>query len=303
MQFGKTVSVPKEDLGVKIQEFRRLIRLGLTLKNIHQYDWGVKEKIMIPPCNTTPFRLVALAIMSVAGAYLVTAQESPHTPTPPNAPMRAWTSINGNVVEGSFVKEENGRVFLKRPNGTIVATTRAKLSPNDLLWIDARLNPEKVAKTESFAKATQLEINKMEGYKKVRRLILHTYTKLTNNDRNDKMLAFLLRDAFSMYGWQHIEADCYLTKSGKNGKIKEMQFLPQEPVPLREAVQMTRDKFTLALPDPTIAKEISEDGDTFWEIQDVPPYVSRILLLVDPNTQNITRFDFTFPPPGKAAIR
>jgi hypothetical protein len=66
---------------------------------------------------------------------------------------------------------------------------------------------------------------------------------------------------------------------------------------------MTRDKFTLALPDPVIVKEISEDGDTFWEVQGAPPYVSRILLLVDPGTQNIKRFDFTFPPPGKAAIR
>ncbi|MDD3585255.1 MAG: hypothetical protein PHG74_14690, partial [Kiritimatiellae bacterium] len=263
-----------------------------------------KEKSMSPFNNTIPFRRTVLVTVLAAGVCLTAiAQEAPQASAASEAPMRAWTSINGNIVEGAFVKEENGKVFLKRPDGSIVATTRAKLSPNDLLWIDARLNPEKVAKTESFAKATQLEINKMEGHKKVRRLILHTYTKLTNNDRDDKMLAFLIRDAFSMYGWQYIGADCYLTKSGKKGKIKEMQFMPQEPVPLREAVQMTRDKFTLALPDPVIVKEISEDGDTFWEVQGAPPYVSRILLLVDPGTQNIKRFDFTFPPPGKAATR
>ncbi len=255
---------------------------------------------MNPFNNTIPFRRNALVAVLAAGVCLTAiAQEAPQAPAASEAPMRAWTSVNGNIVEGAFIKEENGRIFLKRPDGSIVATTRAKLSPNDLLWIDARLNPEKVAKTESFAKATQLEINKMEGHKKVRRLILHTYTKLTNNDRNDKMLAFLIRDAFSMYGWQYIGADCYLTKSGKKGKIKEMQFMPQEPVPLREAVQMTRDKFTLALPDPAIVKEISQDGDTYWEVQGAPPYVSRILLLVDPGTQNIKRFDFTFPPPGK----
>ncbi|MBP7638852.1 MAG: hypothetical protein KBA18_13320 [Kiritimatiellae bacterium] len=251
--------------------------------------------------DKAPLRHAPVVIVLVAGVYLVVAaQENQLAQALPDAPVRAWTSVNGNVVEGAFVREEAGKIFIKRPNGSIIATTRAKLSPNDLLWIDARTNPEKAAKTESFAKATQLETNKMEGYKKVRRLILHTYTRLTNNDRDDKMLAFLLRDALSMYGWQFIGADCYLTKSGKNGKIKEMQFMPQEPIPLREAVQMTRDKFTLALPDPAIVKEISQDGDTYWEVQGAPPYVSRILLLVDPDTQNVKRFDFTFPPPDKS---
>ena len=234
-----------------------------------------------------------LAAGLCATVSVVFAQQNASMPT------RTWTSVNGNTVEGAFEKEEAGKIYLKRPDGSMIATTRAKLSPNDLLWIDARLNPEKVAKTETFGKATQLETTKMEGYKKIRRLILHTYAKLTNNDRDDKMLAFLQRDALSMYGWQFVGADCYLTKSGKKGMIKEMQFLPQEPIPLREAVQMTRDKFTLPLPDPVIVKEITQDGETYWEVQGVPPYVSRALLLVDPETQNIKRFDFTFPPPGK----
>jgi hypothetical protein len=216
------------------------------------------------------------------------------------APVRTWTSVNGNTVEGAFVKEEEGKVYLRRPDGSVIATTRAKLSPNDLLWIDRRnAPPGQVAKTESFTKATQLEIAKMEGYKKIRRLILKTYAQLTNNDRDDKMLAFLERDALSMYGWQYIGSDCYLTKSGKKGRVKEMQFMPQEPVPLREAVQMARDKFYLTMPDPVIVTEVSLDGEAYWEVQNPPPYVARALLLVDPETKNIRRFDFHFPPPDK----
>jgi hypothetical protein len=223
----------------------------------------------------------------------------PPPAAPAEAAVRTWTSVNGNEIEGAFVKEENGKVYLKRPDGSMVATTRAKLSPDDLLWIDRRNAPGQAAKTESFTKATQLEITKLEGYKLNRRLILKTYTLLTNNDRDDKMLAFLERDALSMYGWQFIASECYLTPSGKKGKIKSMKFIPQRAVPLREAVQMTRDKFTLVMPDPVIVKEISADGETFWEVQNPPAYVARALLLVDPGTQNIKRFDFHFPPPGK----
>ena len=214
-------------------------------------------------------------------------------------PVRTWTSVNGNTIEGAFVKEEEGKIFIKRPDGSLIATTRAKLSPNDLLWIDARNAPAGSGKTQSFTKATQLETTKMEGYKLIRRLILKTYTMLTNNDRADKMLGFLERDALSMYGWQFISSDCYLTPSGKKGKIKELFFVPQAPVPLREAVQMTRDKFTLVMPDPVVVKEISYDGETYWEVQNPPDYVARALLLVDPETKNIKRFDFHFPPPEK----
>ena len=232
----------------------------------------------------------------LACAAPLLAQQPAAAPAEP--PMRVWTSVNGNEVEGSFVKEEDGKVYLKRPDGTTIATSRAKLSPNDLLWIDQRnAPPGKAAKTESFTKATQLETTKMEEYKKIRRIILQTYTKLTTNDREDKTLGFLERDALSMYGWMSITSDCYQTKAGKNGKVKEMRFLPQAPVPLREAVQMTRDKFTLVMPDPVTVKEVSHDGDTYWEVQNPPPYVSRALLLIDPATQNVRRFDFRFPPP------
>lgn len=139
----------------------------------------------------------------------------------------------------------------------------------------------------------------MEGYKLVRRIILKTYTQLTNNDREDKMLGYLERDALKVFGWYFVSSECYLTASGKKGKIKTLKFIPQSSVPLREAVQMTRDKFQLVMPDPVIVKEITYDGETFWEVQNPPPYVARALLLVDQYTKNIRRFDFHFPPPDK----
>ena len=218
---------------------------------------------------------------------------------PKSHPTRTWTSVNGNTVDGAFVKEEEGKIYLKRPDGSTIATSRAKLSPLDLAWIDTQAAATNSARTLSFTLASQLEKNKMLEHRKVRRLILKTYTQLTNNDRDDKMLAFLERDAQSMYGWHFISSDCYLTKSGKKGKIKELFFLAQQPVELREAVQMVRDKFTLAMPDPVVVKEVALDGDTFWEVQNPPPYVGRALLLVDPETKNIKRFDFHFPPPEK----
>lgn len=223
-----------------------------------------------------------------------TAQEKPKA-----HPSRTWTSVNGNTVDGSFVKEEGGKVFIQRPDGSMIGTTREKLSPLDLAWIDGANAPSNTTKTLSFTQATQLEKNKMEVHRKVRRLIIKTYTQLTNNDRDDKMLFFLQRDALSMYGWTAVSADCYLTRSGNKGKIKEMTFIPQGPVELREAVQMVRDKFTLTMPDPVLVKEISVEGETYWEVQNPPEYVSRVLLLVDEETKKIKRFDLKFPPPEK----
>ena len=209
---------------------------------------------------------------------------------------RIWTSVNGNTVEGSFVKEEAGKIYLRRPDGSTIATGREKLSPLDLAWIDGKNAATNAARTLSFTLATQLEKNKMEEHKKVRRLIIKTYTQLTNNDRNDKTLAFLERDALSMYGWRAVTDSCYLTASGKKGKIKTLNFFAQAPVELREAVQMARDKFTLPITDPVVVKEVAEDGETYWELQNPPDYVSRVLLLVDPETKNIKRFDLHFPP-------
>ena len=60
---------------------------------------------------------------------------------------------------------------------------------------------------------------------------------------------------------------------------------------------MVRDKFTLILPDPVTVKEISEDGETYWEVLNLPSYISRVLLLVDPETKNIKSFNIHFPPP------
>jgi hypothetical protein len=237
---------------------------------------------------------LACSLLALLLGGAACAQENPKDPAP-----RTWTSVNGNTVDGSFVKEEEGKIYIRRPDGSTIATSRDKLSPLDLAWIDRATAPSNTVKTLAFTQATQLEKNKMEEHRRVRRLIIKTYTQLTNNDRGDKMLAFLERDAQSMYGWKFISSDCYLTPSGKKGKIKALIFLAQAPVPLREAVQMARDKFTLTMPDPVTVKEVSEDGETYWEVQNPPDYVSRILLLVDPETTNIKSFNLFFPPPPK----
>jgi hypothetical protein len=51
------------------------------------------------------------------------------------------------------------------------------------------------------------------------------------------------------------------------------------------------------MPDPVTVKEVSEDGEMYWELQNPPDYVSRVLLLVDPETKNIKSFILSFPPP------
>lgn len=241
----------------------------------------------------TAFRFLALFLVACA-----CAQEKSRDQV-----LRTWTSVNGNTVDGSFVKEEEGKIYIKRPDGSTLATSREKLSPLDLAWVDKTTAPSNTVKTLAFTQATQLEKNKMEEHRRVRRLIIKTYTLLTDNERADKSLAFLERDAQSMYGWNFISSDCYLTASGKKGKIKSLSFLAQAPVPLREAVQMVRDKFTLPMPDPVIVKEISEDGENYWEIQNPPDYVSRVLLRVDPETKNIKSFNLFFPPPPKTPAK
>lgn len=240
-----------------------------------------------------PARRAALAALAFAAAAAF-AQDKPAA-----HPARTWTSVNGNTLEGAFVREEGGKVYLRLQDGRLVGTTREKLSPLDLAWIDGATAPSNAVQSLSFPAATQLEKNKMEEHRKVRRLIIKSYTQLTNNDRDDKSLAFLQRDSMSMYGWTYISADCYLTPSGKKGKIKEMTFLPQLPVELREAVQMVRDKFTLPLPDPTVVKPVEDEGESYWEVQGLPDYVSRVRLLVDAETKKIRRFDLAFPPPEK----
>ncbi|MDD2455355.1 MAG: SHD1 domain-containing protein [Kiritimatiellae bacterium] len=243
----------------------------------------------------TPLMTGVFCIFLNACALRAGAQAQPQ-PTAPR-PQRVWTSVNGNTVQAAFEREEDGKIFLKRPDGSTVATTRAKLSPNDLAWIDAARNPAQADKTLSFTKATMPETNRMEHYRKVRRLIIRTYANLTDNDRDDKMLGFLERDALSIHGWGYIGSDCYLTPAGKKGKIKELYFRPQEPVPLREAVEMARDKFTIVMPDPVLVKQVSYQGGQAWELQNPPDYLARVLLLADEETGNIKRFDIHFPRP------
>ncbi len=249
----------------------------------------------MPNLRNHSIAAVAL-IMALAWCSYRAGAQNP-APSAKTHPERTWTSVNGNTVQASFAREAEGKIYLNRPDGSTVATTRAKLSPDDLAWIDAATNPEQAAKTFSFSKATMRETNRMEQYRKVRRLIIRTYANLTNNDRDDKTLAFLERDALSMYGWQFVASDCYLTPSGKKGKVKEMYFCPQEPVALREAVEMVRDKFTITLPDPVLIKEVMYQGEKAWEVQNPPDYLLRVVMLANDETGHIKRFDIHFPRP------
>lgn len=219
-----------------------------------------------------------------------------------NGMMRTWTSVNGNEVEGAFLREADGKIYLRRPDGKTIATTRAKLSPDDLAWIDGRAAAGAAkAETFTFPRATLLETNHMLCHRLVKRIILETLTKLKNNARTDKRLAFVIRDALPQYGWAAITADFYFDEKGNVGKIKAMSFTPQGPVGLREAVQMVRDKFVLPFGEQMTVKRVTRAGEACWEVQNPPPYVSRILLVEEKAGQEnstVNSFDFTFPPAG-----
>ena len=91
--------------------------------------------------NPLPCPLSHIVCLALAASACCLAQNPPPAQPPAN-PVRTWTSVNGNTIEGAFVKEEEGKVYLLRPDGSTIATTRAKLSPNDLAWIDKRSNPD-----------------------------------------------------------------------------------------------------------------------------------------------------------------
>ena len=217
--------------------------------------------------------------------------------------LRAWTSVNGNVVEAAFVREGDGKVFLRRADGSVISTAREKLSPDDLSWIDgqaARAANAADAKTQAFTNITsQKEKLGLDTYLAVKKIIVKTYADLTNNHRDDKSLAFLLRDANKVYGWANIAAECYPLPNGQKGRLKTLTCSPPSLVELREAVQIMRDKFTLIMPDPVVVKEVREYGMSAWEVQKPPEYVSRILLVKDPYSGKICRFVLSFPEPEK----
>ena len=219
--------------------------------------------------------------------------------------LREWTSVNGNVVEASFVREEDGKVFLKLADGKTISTSREKLSPNDLAWIDGRTGAVVAPKagepkTESFTLIkSQAEKLKLETFLIIKRIFVRTYADLTNNQREDKSLAFLLRDANKVYGWSSITAECYPLPNGQKGKVKTMTFYLPTFVELREAVQIMREKLVITMPDPVVMKEIREYGMSAWEAQNPPDYISRILLVKDSYSGKISRFVFHFPDPEK----
>lgn len=220
-------------------------------------------------------------------------------------PVRKWTSVSGDQIEGSFVREEEGKVFLRRPNGKLISTRRARLSPNDLAWIASVTAPKQeggAAQVLSFERATKPQLHKMTHYHQIKRIIIRTYTKQTNNYRDDKMLAFLVQDATKIWGWMAVMADCYPLPDGRKGKVKRMAFLVANEIPLREAVQMTQDKFQLRMPYPITVKRVMVEGEPYWEVQNQPSYISRILLketeVKGPDSSaTVDQFIFQFPPP------
>ena len=218
--------------------------------------------------------------------------------------LREWTSLNGNVLEAAFVREEGGKVFLRRADGTTISTAREKLSPNDLTWIDARSGKAPAAasdgKTQSFTLIkSQAEKLKLPTFLLIKKIFAKFYADKTDNHRDDKSLAFLLRDANKIYGWSNISAECYPLPNGQKGRLKTLTCYPPAFVDLREAVQITREKFGIVMPDPVVVKEVREDGMTAWEVQDPPEYISRILLVVDSYSGKIGRFILSFPEPAK----
>jgi hypothetical protein len=217
--------------------------------------------------------------------------------------LREWTSVNGNMVEAAFVREEDGKVFLQLADGKTISTSREKLSPNDLAWIDARTGAKAAGdgKTKSFTLIkSQAEKLKLETFLTIKRIIIRTYADLTNNHRNDKALAFLLRDASSVYGWSSISAECYTLSNGQKGKVKTMTFYLPMSVDLREAVQIMREKLVITIPDPVVMKEVRlEYGTTAWEAQNPPDYISRILLMKGYSGEKISRLVVHFPDPEK----
>ena len=220
--------------------------------------------------------------------------------------LREWTSLNGNVLEAAFVREEGGKIFLRRADGTTVSTAREKLSPNDLTWIDAlsgKAAPKPTTgegKTQSFTLITsQAEKMKLETFLLIKRFFAKSYADLTNNHREDKSLAFLLRDANKTYGWSNISAECYPLPNGQKGRLKSLTCYPPAFVELKEAVQIAREKFVITMPDPVVVKEVNEGGMSAWEMQNPPEFISRVLLVKDSYSGKIGRFIITFPEPEK----
>lgn len=211
---------------------------------------------------------------------------------------RTWTSVNGNVLQAAFEGEAEGKVYLRLANGTTVATTRAKLSPNDLAWIDALSNSDAAdAKTLSFSKVTMRDTLEMVEYRRIKRVFLHSYANREDNDRNDKMLGFLKRDAQKIFGWSFIDSECYRPPQGRGGRVKKIVFTLQSSVPLQEGVEIVRDKFGMVLGETIFVKESVDRGRKVWEVQGGPDYVSRVLLVAGYDRERVMRFEVQFPPP------
>jgi len=246
---------------------------------------------------------VALLALFLSSADVVCAQ----TPAATNAfPVRTWTSINGNTADGAFQREATGRIYFKHVNGMNIAINRDRLAPDDLAWVDAQIqrataqaNPGSAPEIAAFPALTANEIQRLPGYRKIRKLSIKTYAKSTDNHREDKTLAFLIRDAEKIFGWSSVVDTCYPNTDGTKGMLKDICFYASEPYGLGEAAHILRDKFSMDMPYPIRLKKVVEGSSVAWELLDLPDYVSKVELRTSFDGQKINSFFFHFPKPEK----
>lgn len=229
------------------------------------------------------------------------------TPAAPHAfPVRTWTSINGNTADGTFQREANGRIYFKHVNGMSIAINRDRLAPDDLAWVDAQVqrvaaqaNPGSAPEIATFPALTANEMQRLPNYRKLRKLDVKTYAKRTDNHREDKALAFLIRDAEKIFGWSYVVDSCYPNTDGTKGMLKDICFYASEPYGLGEAAYILRDKFSMDLPYPIRLKKVVEGSSASWELLDPPDYVTKVELRTSFDGQKINSFFFNFPKPEK----
>ena len=227
------------------------------------------------------------------------------TPAAPHAfPVRTWTSINGNTADGTFQREANGRIYFKHVNGMSIAINRDRLAPDDLAWVDAQVqrvaahaNPGSAPEIATFPALTANEMQRLPNYRKLRKLDVKTYAKRTDNHREDKALAFLIRDAEKIFGWSYVVDSCYPNADGTKGMLKDICFYASEPYGLGEAAYILRDKFSMDLPYPIRLKKVVEGSSASWELLDPPDYVTKVELRTSFDGQKINSFFFNLPKP------
>lgn len=217
------------------------------------------------------------------------------------ADARTWTSVNGNTAEGTFLREEGGRIYFKHANGLTIAISRDRLSPDDLKYVDSLAAPKAAATRVSFQPLPPNEMQKLPNYRTLRRIFISTYAKLTDNHRSDKTLAFLKRDITELWFWGNVSTVCYPNPDGTDGMLKNITFFPLHgPYPLQESAYILHDKFMIRNDYPLTFERRANGADVSWVLLNPPEYVSNVELHAAPgNDRQIDSFIFDFPKPER----